>query len=219
MDQISNRPRGGFSLIEVIVVVAVMAVVAAVAVPMVDVLQRRERGDATLSEMQGLQKGLEAYFEEQLAFPPALSDLATGGYIAGGFSASDPVQDAWGTNYVYTPAATTASLRSYGPDLSNAAPNYDLAIDGTRFLRARTMGDLSTLENALRNYEARRVPDALPPLPATWYNPGSPGTSALGVLIARGYVANDLRYASDAWGSGYSYLGTPSTTLASAHVG
>jgi len=212
-----GRQRG-FTLIEVIVVVAVIAILASVAVPVVDLVQSRARGDATRQGMEALGEALESHFIDRLQFPAQLADLAPAGYIAGGFAPDAAFRDAWGAAYVYEPGTDRALVRSLGPDQTEAEPNLDLVVDGTRHLIARTRDDMQTIHIALRNYESRRVLDMLAPLPAVWFDEQAAASSALGILIQSGYLANSTRYLADAWGSAYQYAGTPADMVRSVHV-
>jgi prepilin-type N-terminal cleavage/methylation domain-containing protein len=208
----------GFSLIEVIVVVAVIAILAAVAMPVVDLVQSRARGEATLQGMEALRDALDSYFIDHLAFPSALTDLETGGYITGGFAPGAAFRDAWGTNFVYQPGPTSVLLRSLGPDQTDAAPNLDLTVDGTRHLQDRTRDDLQTIHLGLRNYESRRLSDSLQVLPPVWFDAGNPTTCALGILVHAGYLLNSTRYTKDAWGSAYIYRGSPADYVQSPNL-
>ncbi len=218
----SGCPSPGFSLIELIVVVAVIAILASVAIPVVDLVQNRARGEATLQGMEALRDALDSYFLDHLAFPAALADLETGGYITGGFAAGAAFRDAWGVAYVYRPSATSVQVESLGPDQTDAAPNLQLVVDGTRHLQARTRDDMQTIHLALRNYEAQRMSvgadSTLTPLPPVWFDAGNPTSCAIGVLIQRGYLLNSTRYTTDAWGSGYVYRGSPADYVQSLNL-
>lgn len=212
------RRQSGFSLIEVIVVIAIMAVIAGIAIPMVDMGLERERGNATLNEMDGLKDALLAYFEDHLAFPAALADLTAGGYIAARFQDSDVWTDAWGGDYVYSVSGTDATLTSYAADRTATAPNYVLTLSGVTFLRSHTVADMETIHRGLAGYEARRVPESLAALPTTWWDVNAPATSAMGMLIASGQLENSIRFATDAWGDGYAFAGSPADRVTSTHL-
>jgi prepilin-type N-terminal cleavage/methylation domain-containing protein len=212
-----DRPEG-FSLIEVIVVVAVIAILASVAIPVVDLVQSRARGEATLQGMETLRDALDSYFIDHLAFPATLADLETGGYVAGGFAPGAAFRDAWGTDYVYEPGATTVVVRSLGPDQTETAPNLQLTVDGTRHLQARTRVDLETIHLGLHNYESRRMSDSLQALPAVWFDAADPVNCAFGLLVQKGYLLNSARYTKDSWGSPYVYRGSPADYVKSPHL-
>ncbi len=212
-------PEAGFSLIEVIIVVAVISVLAAVAVPVVDLVQSRARTEATLRELEAYQEALEGYFQDHLRFPESLAVLVDEGYITGGFYPDGATRDAWGTPYLYRRGTHEVMVYSLGPNKTADEPNLIMHVIGVRYLRESTRRDMQTISIALRNYERIRITDGLPDLPSTWWNSGSPASSALGRLIGEGLLPNIGRYASDAWGDGYRYTGSPADFVQSRNMG
>jgi general secretion pathway protein G len=211
--------HSGFTLLEMIIVVSIIAILAAVAVPIVGIVQSRERTEATVKEMQILKEALEAYYEDHLEFPEKLEDLEKEGYVSSAFREGDAFLDGWGRPYLYEAGEEEATITSYGEDQVDSERNLTLKVSAKPILRARTKDEMKTIHNALRRYEAQRLDDpSLPELPDKWYDKSHPENSALGILIARGFLPNNIDYARDAWGDVYEYEGSPADYVTSRNV-
>lgn len=216
--RLGPRHEAAFTLIEIIIVLAVLGVLAGVAVPTVDLLQSKARSRATVEAMSALEDALDGYFEDHLRYPDALADLEAGGYVRSRFASGDVFLDGWGHPLVYSASGITCTLESFGPDQIDSARNYELTLDGTPHLRARTRDDMKTIHVGLRSYESLRLEAGLQPLPSLWYHPDAGVPSALGILIEDGYLPNRIRYATDAWGEVYEYGGSPADFVSSSNL-
>lgn len=207
----------GFSLIELIVVIAIMAVLAGVAVPTIDILQTRARSDKTVEQLESLESALEEYFLDNLEYPNQLQDLETGGYISSSFAAGDAFLDGWGNVLAYQRNGYRVAVTSLGPDQTGSPDDITLTDDGQRILRIETRDRMKTVHQALVQYQSDLGDLGLPALPALWYD-ADPSICAMGSLVANGYLANDLRFRSDAWGTDFLYSGSPAVHLTSANM-
>ncbi len=217
MKPIANKSNvRGFSLIELIVVISIMAVLAGVAVPTIDTLQIRVRSNRTVDQMEALEIALDEYFLDYYAYPDELDDLESDGYISSSFGAGDAFLDGWGNAFTYEDSNTSIVLISYGPDQVDSDQNIILYVDGRHILRTETRKNMDTVHVALSQYQADRSELGLPELSDTWFDE-DPASCAMGVLVANGYLANDLRYRADAWSDDFSYSGSPSVHLNSVN--
>lgn len=210
-------PNPGFSLIELIIVISIMAVLAGIAVPTVDILQTRARSDRTVDQMEALETALDEFFLTNFRYPDLLADLETEGHIVSSFGAGDAFLDGWGNGFTYEEAGESAVLSSFGPDQIDSTKNIVLNLDGRRILRAETRKNMETVHLALQLYQSERSGAGLPLLPSIWYD-SDPTACAMGILVENGYLANDVRYRSDAWSEDFSYMGSPGVHLTSANM-
>lgn len=210
-----SQSIAGFTMLEVIVVVAIMVIVAGVAVPSSARLVTRTKTKATTTEMTAIGDALLDYVEENGSWPAALSVLTTAGYLGGGFSPAEALTDSWGMAYEYTSSRETSTLRSLGPDRRRNRKDLVLTVDARARMREVTRDEMETIHVALRSYEIARGRGDVPALPAAWAGPGG----ALEGLVAAGYLPDDPRFETDAWGDEYVFAGSPSDAVTSAGVG
>lgn len=88
--------RRGFTIIELLVVVAIIGILATIIVPSMDGARKKGRDSTRISDIKGLQLGLEVYFESgNNTYPATLSVLAPS-YIP-----TVPKDPSTGLNYYY----------------------------------------------------------------------------------------------------------------------
>lgn len=102
------KKNGGFTIIELLVVIVVIAILIALTLPNLFGLQRRARDDTRKNDLKNVQSALETYFNDNNAYPAALSSLVSN-YI------NAIPKDPKGTNYTYAPAPAgcTTACTSY----------------------------------------------------------------------------------------------------------
>ena len=209
-----NNARG-FTLVDLIIVVAVLAVMASVALPILTVMEDRAREQRTAQEMRVLEGALVAYYRDYGAYPSALADLDTGGYLPGDIEGQAYDLDAWQAAYDFSVSGMTATLVSAGVDRQTSSGD-DLTrnVSSVHVEREETRDEMLTIHIALRNYD---LLGCLPDLPAHWDDLG--GTDgAFRMLVDEGLLPDESRFLTDGWGSTYTYAGTPATCVDSPNV-
>lgn len=70
----------GFTIVELLVVIVVIAILVALTLPNLFSLQQRARDDQRKNDIKNIQQQLEAYFNDNNAYPAATADLV-GDYL------------------------------------------------------------------------------------------------------------------------------------------
>jgi general secretion pathway protein G len=135
------KSSSGFTLVELVVIVVVLGIIAAVAIPRIGAIVGTSKTNATKDEMRRLKTALvgsagddiRGYENDVGSLPPDLTGLVAkpggvsdwdrftqtgwnGPYI----SADDDkyLQDAWGTNYIYSQGSRTIKSVGSGDTIS-----------------------------------------------------------------------------------------------------
>lgn len=100
--------RRGFTMVEVALVVTILGILASVVTPYIKDVMVKSRQGATMQDMIGLGKALEAYRIDYGYYPNFLWELRPV-YLP----ASADLQDSWNRNYLYTPDNNGVSVSLY----------------------------------------------------------------------------------------------------------
>lgn len=201
-----GRPRAAFTLLELVIVVAVMAILAGAAVPVASkFFNSRARAD-TRQELDELAWAAREFFRDTGSLPsgagalqvdPGLTGWA-GPYLSvdsteAWSGSSDSGVDAWSRGYAFHSLdASRLELRSAGEDGSFGDDSDILfLLDVTAVRREKTLEQLATLNDAIRGYNARYLPDA--PLSSTL-------SSLLSRLVATKFLPDSTPFQADGWG-------------------
>jgi prepilin-type N-terminal cleavage/methylation domain-containing protein len=203
----SHPRRTGFTLIEMVVVITIMSIVVGAAIPITSKALTYHARKATRGELQGLSDACAEYFRDTLAKPASVTDLLvdptvtgwSGPYLPG--VAADSLTgkvgylvDAWSRDYRIVVSGDVISIQSQGEDAAwGTSQDLTVDLDVTPLRRVETLDRLGIINPAVKRYNTEKS-DIDPPLPASW-------ASARSILIANGYLPNDSRYQTDAWGS------------------
>lgn len=215
MTTIRLQTARGFSMIEIVVAIAVISILASIAAPVAMRFEMRAQVAAATEEIQSIETALLASFEDQQAFPKTLDALEDEGLLSGGLSGSESILDPWGNAYTMDVSGITAQIASAGPDREGGTTD-DLVLDVNAKLVARrlTLDEMETIHVALRNFEAARLIEKFENLPPRWSSTKA-GTGSLELLSKLGFLPDDARFETDAWGSAYEFDGTPSDRVTS----
>ena len=204
----ANRPRRGFSLIELIVAIAIMAMLAGAAVPITSkVLTSKARG-ATRTELGHLSEASGEFFRDLRRLPTDISELLvstgdaawSGPYLPG--VVTDQLTgltgyqvDAWSRVYQVAVAGNVMTITSAGEDgIPGTARDLEIQLDVTPIRREETLRQLAILNQAVILYNAQY--QSTSPLPASW-------PSALAALVSRGFLPSAAGYDVDWWGDAF----------------
>jgi general secretion pathway protein G len=124
-----RRPRGGFTLIEVLLVLVIIGVIGAMVLPQVLGRQKKAMVDACHGSIKGVENGLKLYATDHEGEYPqggqeALDQLLNPSDASG--NAIDPyiekVEDPWGQKFYYE-YPNTKGGRSNKPAVWSSGPN------------------------------------------------------------------------------------------------
>ena len=71
----------GFSLLELIVVLTLVGLLVGIALPMYKDATQRAREAALKQDLQRMREAIDEYYTDRVAYPQALEDLVTAGYL------------------------------------------------------------------------------------------------------------------------------------------
>lgn len=111
--------KKGFTLIELLIVVAIIAILAAIAVPNFLEAQVRSKVSRVKSDQRSLATGLEAYFIDNNAYPPAA--VNSSGTVAGPNAGLNMNPTGVGNVNCYIQNASTAAIAQLGSIYTFAA--------------------------------------------------------------------------------------------------
>ena len=207
------REARGFTLIDLISVVGILSITAAIVLPSLTALEDRGRTLATEAELETLAGALLSFHRDQGGYPADLATLESSGFLPGGPAGASWDTDAWFRAYQYTVVGDSAVVASGGADLSLATAD-DLArtVNAASSLLAATRDEMATIRIALRNWETLRGLGSVPDLPAHW-DVAFGVDGACRMLAAGGLLSEEVRYLTDAWGTTYTYTGSPSPVV------
>lgn len=131
--QRARTPRGGFSLLELLIVLAIIGIIAAMVVPQLLGQQQQAQIEATKGSIRGLEDALKMYAVQHNAKLPASSEGGIELLLNPVDRNNQPMQpyleefpkDAWGNPLQYTYPSTNqpetlrtnkADIYSFGPD-------------------------------------------------------------------------------------------------------
>jgi len=125
-----HKDEKGFTLVELMIVIIILAILTAIAVPSYMVLRNRARIAAAQSELKNIATALEMHYADKEAYPATTFAALVTALEGGAYMDPVPPTDPWGTGYVYTLAAGSYTLESYGPDKADAGGDDIEIIDG-----------------------------------------------------------------------------------------
>jgi len=198
--------QSGFSLLEMVVVVAIMSIIVGAAIPVTSKVMTYQARKATREELGALSDAAAEYLRDTLVHPSTIADLVidpsvsgwSGPYLPGVVddSLSGKIGyevDAWSRDYSVSSSADVLTISSQGEDGTwSTSDDLEIEVDASPLRRSETRDRLAIANNAVQRYNAEKAPSD-PILPANW-------TSARSILISAGYLPNDSRYQTDAWG-------------------
>lgn len=111
MKRITQR---GFTLIELLVVIAIIGILSSVVLASLNDARLKSRDAKRIADIKQIQLALELYFDSNNAYPAALADLQTGGFLAA--VPSDPIAAA---AYFYEPLSSNTDY-NLGADLEQS---------------------------------------------------------------------------------------------------
>lgn len=203
-----RRPKGAFTILEMIVVISIMAIVAGTAIPLASTAIHSKARRATLEELETLQPNVVDYFRDTGQLPTALTDLEsdpgvtgwTGPYLhafgndrISGLSRS--AVDAW--SHAYRLESTTSTLTITSAGRSGAMDDGDdisVTIDVTSVRREDSLRTIEIVDRAIQLYNASWL--TTDPLPADY-------SALLDKLVARGYLPAAAPFELDGWGDAF----------------
>ncbi len=125
----SKRKNNGFTLVELLVVIAIIGILASVVLVSLNSARAKARDARRIADLKQVSLALENYYDDELEYPDATSDLVSGGYI--GAISNDPQGGAYSYNSVAcSPANQTYVIRAILEDEDHKALDND--IDGTQ---------------------------------------------------------------------------------------
>ena len=117
----------GFTLIELLVVIAIIGILASIVLASLNSARVKSRDARRVADIKQLQLALELYYNDNSAYPTALSALSTNGYIS-----AIPTDPSSGS-YVYSALGSGATCSSYhlgaALEQNNTGPGSPLASD------------------------------------------------------------------------------------------
>lgn len=215
-------------LIDALVLGALVAIASSAALPLLFVELRADLVDETRCKLDVLRHAIERFYEDNLGFPLALSDLKQkpvwvlgwmGPYVSEDFIDEEAdgrtsLNDAWGRAFRYShPDAYTVTLRSTGADgvdQGGAADDVQLTFAMHYVLWKITMREIRILRACVSAYNANVAP---PRLPNPW-NAIVNRLQAKGILPLGSYWK--FNYWFDGWGREYVDVGPPSYDVTSS---
>lgn len=206
----------GFTLIEVIVVVAVLSILASIAVPIALQVEVRAQEEAVRAELKSIGEGVFTYFEAQGSLPASLSTLETAGLLGSSARGDSVSVDPWGRAYSVSRSGMVMSISSVGADgASGTADDISYDVNATPLAVKLTLEEMTTIHNALQQFEVLRLAGSVRALPTRWATVRGRRRTALRTLTSLGYLPNSTKYQADAWGNIYTFSGSPSTVVTS----
>ncbi len=77
----SQRPEGGFTLIEMIIVISIIAILVAIAVPIYTQHLLHAKEAVLKEDLYSMRNSIDQYTQDKNKAPQALDDLVTAGYL------------------------------------------------------------------------------------------------------------------------------------------
>lgn len=227
----STRPRGGFTLLELVIVMTIMAVLVGVVAPVGSTMLNRAGRKATLEELEVYAAAVEDYFEDTGALPSEVMDLVAddgstgwaGPYLTGavtdaGAASTDFEADAWNNPYTVTISGDTWTLASRGVDrVVGGGDDLSVVVDVSGVRRRQTEERLAVINTAVQNYNDYWLEvDAGTGRPVSLADDWDTARTR---LVSTGFLSNASEYATDAWGDDFVRVGTsgPPDRFESAH--
>lgn len=194
----------GFSLIEMIVVIAIMSILVGAAIPVTEKVIAYKSRKATREELEFLSLASAEFFRDTNRLPSSIEELIvdpgdrawSGPYISGVLT--DQITgltsyqvDAWSRAYEIDVSGDVLTITSGGEDLAIGGTDIDVQLDVTWIRREKTLEQLKLINQAITLYNGQFQTTS--PLPARW-------TTALDMLVNRGFLPATSGFVKDAWG-------------------
>ncbi len=77
-----KRSMRGFTLIELLVVIAIIGILSSVVLASLNDARQKSRDAKRIADIRQVQLALELYFDSNGSYPPTLTPLSTGGFLA-----------------------------------------------------------------------------------------------------------------------------------------
>lgn len=139
VSRLSQRHRGGFTLLELIVVIAIIGILATMSIPMLRNMPTRARESALKTNLHTLRDVIDQYHGDKGHFPASLETLVSGGYLRR--IPEDPItrsRETWVLVYEEVdpdaPPAETDESADGGPGIMDVHSGSDrLSLDGVPY--------------------------------------------------------------------------------------
>lgn len=100
--QLAIRKQKGFTLLELLIVIVIIGILIALVLPNLINGPIRARDVRRKEDLNAISSGLEQYYNDNQAYPAAMTDLTTGSYLK-----EVPTDPRSNSNYAYTPLPNT----------------------------------------------------------------------------------------------------------------
>ncbi|KKS65064.1 MAG: Type II secretion system protein G [Parcubacteria group bacterium GW2011_GWB1_42_6] len=89
-----KKNKKGFTLIELLVVIAIIGILATIVLVSLNTARQKARDARRISDLRQVQLALQMYYDSNSAYPSALADLVTSGFMSA--APVDPSNVAYG---------------------------------------------------------------------------------------------------------------------------